>query len=262
VRALRREVRVGFMGELKVEALEAFLDEMPARYLLSNEVEAIREHAFAAVERTDSDVVVREVRLPHGGRREIVIVVDERSGFLADVAVCLAKHGVSVIGAQVYSRKRRRLKRSEVVGVFELQPEAAHQMISDTLLQSLQEDLSAVICGRADAEALRAQAGVVRNGHASGFQLSTEVVISNDASEDATLVDVYANDGPGVLFAIARAFRDLSVNILFARLNTEGLRVVDAFYVTDADGRKIVNQEDLRVLRERILHSLHQESCG
>ena len=47
-------------------------------------------------------------------------------------------------------------------------------------------------------------------------QVSTKVVLSNDATSESTLVDVYTQDRPGVLYAITRAIRDLNIEILFA----------------------------------------------
>jgi len=258
VRIIRREVRVGFMGEPEVEELEAYLEDMSPRYLLGNEVEAIREHAFTAVQRHAGAAIVREVRLPIGGRREIVIVADERRGFLADVSVCLAKHGISVLGAQVYARKRRR-RSPEVVGLFELEPAGYAETISDEVIKELQEDLTSIVTGEVDAETFLQMNAASERTPSSSIQVSTKVVLSNDATSESTLIDVYTQDRPGVLYAITRAIRDLNIEILFARINTEGVRVVDAFYVTEADGRKIVDQDRLRVLRESIVHSLYAE---
>ena len=59
------------------------------------------------------------------------------------------------------------------------------------------------------------------------------VVVDNDASRDATVVEVHAPDTIGVLYRITRALAELDLNIVSAKVQTLGERVVDAFYVRD-----------------------------
>ena len=57
------------------------------------------------------------------------------------------------------------------------------------------------------------------------------VRFDNDASQAATVIDVHAPDGIGVLYRITRALAELDVDIRSARVQTLGHQVVDAFYV-------------------------------
>ena len=46
-------------------------------------------------------------------------------------------------------------------------------------------------------------------------------------------------DRPGVLCALAEALHELGFSIATAKINTEGARVADVFYLTDPRGSKI-----------------------
>ena len=55
----------------------------------------------------------------------------------------------------------------------------------------------------------------------------TEVAIDNRSSSRYTIIEVIAQDRPGVLFRLSHALHLLGLTIAFAKVNTEGNRVVD-----------------------------------
>ena len=71
----------------------------------------------------------------------------------------------------------------------------------------------------------------------------TRVIVDNDASPDATFVEVRTADGIGVLYGIARTFADLQLDIRHAKVDTMGHEVVDSFYLVTEDGEKLVEPE-------------------
>ena len=78
------------------------------------------------------------------------------------------------------------------------------------------------------------------------------VVIDNDGSRNATIVEVRAADAMGLLFRIAGAFADLDLDIRSARVMTMGHEVVDTFYVVTRSSAKVEGASDL-VRIERVL---------
>ena len=73
------------------------------------------------------------------------------------------------------------------------------------------------------------------------------VEVRNDASDFATVIEVGAPDRLGLLYDVTRTFADEGLDVHLAKVATYEDRVVDAFYVRDALGRKI---EDRTVLEE------------
>jgi [protein-PII] uridylyltransferase len=67
----------------------------------------------------------------------------------------------------------------------------------------------------------------------------TEVSIDNDASGRFTVIELFGRDRPGLLHAIASALFALGLTIASAKVNTEGRRAADVFYVLEADGSKV-----------------------
>jgi len=82
--------------------------------------------------------------------------------------------------------------------------------------------------------------------------LSSRVVIDNNSSDYATIIDVFAHDRPGLLYTISRAIFKLGLSVSLARIATHLDQVVDVFYVTDPDGGKIADEERISFVREQL----------
>ena len=72
-----------------------------------------------------------------------------------------------------------------------------------------------------------------------GPPVATRILVDGRAAPNHTVVEVVTRDRPGLLFALSHAIYSVGLSIALAKIATEGSRVVDVFYVTDAEGRKL-----------------------
>ena len=82
------------------------------------------------------------------------------------------------------------------------------------------------------------------------------VDVDSEASETDTVVEVHADDDIGLLYRLASAFTELSLDVRIAKVATTGKRVVDVFYVRDANARKIEDPETLARLRATLVERM------
>jgi [protein-PII] uridylyltransferase len=82
------------------------------------------------------------------------------------------------------------------------------------------------------------------------------VLIDNHTSDLATVVEVQAPDGIGVLYRLTQALNEVDLDIVSAKVQTLGADAVDAFYVRDHDGAKITDSAYLAEIERSILHAL------
>ncbi len=61
----------------------------------------------------------------------------------------------------------------------------------------------------------------------------------DDAATDATVVELRADDSIGLLYRITSTLERLGLDVHTAKVSSLGGSVVDAFYVTTADGRPV-----------------------
>ena len=82
------------------------------------------------------------------------------------------------------------------------------------------------------------------------------VVIDNDSSERNTVIDVFAHDRPGLLYAITRALYELKLSVILAKIATHFDQVLDVFFVTDANNQKVNDSDRLKEIREQLTAKL------
>jgi [protein-PII] uridylyltransferase len=61
----------------------------------------------------------------------------------------------------------------------------------------------------------------------------------DDAATDATVLELRTDDAIGLLYRVTAVLERCGVDIRSARVSSLGGSVVDAFYVTAADGRRV-----------------------
>jgi [protein-PII] uridylyltransferase len=237
VARVREAVRKSWTGESA--PLESLIASMPERYLLANAPESIVEHARVVAERGARVAHVARIPSQHPEIAELCVVADDRPGLLASIAAAITANRLEVLAAQVYCRPAQ--WGGEAVDVFWVRDRDGGTEGVEDALPRLARDLEDVCSGRVDAaELLRA-----RVGSGSPWRerpspaVATEVLFDDRASPRHTVVEVFAKDRPGLLHTLARALHEARLSIALSKINTEGTRVADVFYVTEVDGRKI-----------------------
>ncbi|MCB9626138.1 MAG: [protein-PII] uridylyltransferase [Sandaracinaceae bacterium] len=249
---IRDEVRRAF-GEASApqrEALDAFIRGMPERYLLANNVESIVAHARFAIEHDAEDVAVRLGPGPADDGLELVVMTDDRPGLLADVAAVLAANRLSVVGAEVYARETGTARRA--FDTF-LVRRAGPGTIPADMAARLSHDIRDRLANRVSAKELISRPPKPPEWATRQVpDAPTEVSVDNEVSSTCTVVDVFTRDRPGLLSVIARVFAARELNIVLSKVNTEGERVADVFYVQRPDGSKVSTREEVKALRDAL----------
>ena len=78
------------------------------------------------------------------------------------------------------------------------------------------------------------------------------VAVDNGASDFFTVIEVGAPDRIGLLYDITRTLAELKLDVHLAKVATYTDRVVDAFYVRDALGRKVTESDDVTSIERSI----------
>jgi len=87
----------------------------------------------------------------------------------------------------------------------------------------------------------------------------TRVEIDNHVSREYTVLDVYTGDRVGLLFTITNCLYHLWLEIHLAKITTMVDQVLDVFYVTDHEGRKIEDAGRLEMIRGGLIGALEGE---
>jgi [protein-PII] uridylyltransferase len=123
-------------------------------------------------------------------------------------------------------------------------------------LPKLQKDLVSVMTGQVKPRDLVAARGASPWAERPAPNVLTEISIDNRASASQTVIEILTRDRPGLLFALSDALHQLGLSIAVAKINTEGNRVADVFYVTEAGAAKIDPGARTQEVRARLLEVL------
>jgi len=255
---IREQVR-GQWGGDDDGFLDHFLAAMPERYLYANAPASIVDHArfTAATAGARCGVRLLSSEPPY---YEVAFAAADRPGLLALVTATLAAARLAVVGAQIYSwRARDGLVRA--LDVFWVRASTEADM--GVVVRRLERDLTRLLDGEATPLEL---VGSPRAPSASGAKPSpevrTEITVDNRAATSHTVVEVATRDRQGLLFRLATAIQAEGLTISLAKINTEGDRVADVFYVEDADGAKLLEAARIESLKNRIRAAIRELENG
>jgi len=93
-------------------------------------------------------------------------------------------------------------------------------------------------------------------------QVRTEIEVDNDVSADFSVIDVYTQDRPGVLYTITRTLARLRLDIHLSKVATEASRVGDVFYVRELDGGKVLLDERQKAIAEKLRAAIGTLEAG
>jgi [protein-PII] uridylyltransferase len=222
----------------------AFLEGFPTRYLRTH-TDAEMEAHMALRERSRARGVAVEVERADSAWR-LTLVATDRAGLFASVAGTLSSFGLNILMAEAFSNRR-----GLVLDTFTFADPHRTLELNPSEVERLRATVEKVILHKTDVR------GLLRNrpkpklpSRKAGIQ--TRVSFDSEAGATATLVEIVAQDRPGLLYDLASAMSLNGCNIEVVLIDTQAHKAIDVFYVT-AEGKKLdgAKLEVLKVALER-----------
>lgn len=238
--------------------LDAFLIDMPDRYMRSAPTEDIVKHFLLSSRIDEHHRVLYRVDIYEGSAYvEVTFVTTDAPGLFSNLCLGLTSHRYNIQSAQIYTAQS-----GEAIDIFQVEAPSL-----------LQEDLDrhlGAICAKVNNFMLTGQEPTWKTPKSRSSNLLTSqerldrrpprVDIHNDMSPSHTVIEVRAPDRPGLLGEISRVFDRFSCNIDLAFVSTESYQVVDVFYVTDLETNKISGSGKLSSLRAALLEVIRVDA--
>jgi [protein-PII] uridylyltransferase len=252
-------------GAVDPAFFEEFLSSMPERYVLSNAPAEIVAHARVAQAARGRALYLQLVTSRHAGVAELCVVISgsgdartygpDRPGLLAAMASAFTACRLEIHAAQIYTRALPDGS-EQVLDVFWVRDRVYGLDGVEPALPKFEETLRELIAGKVTPAQLLQQRAPTRWSDRPCPAVPTEVAIDNRSSSRYTIIEVIAQDRPGVLFRLAHTLSVLGLTIAFAKVNTEGNRVVDIFYVTELDESKVGSRARSQQIEQQLMAAL------
>lgn len=250
-------------GMIAPNMLEELLRSLPERYLLSNSPHEIAVHAQVLQAARGKRLHVQLVPSHHGIAKLCVVTGDasdrdgvgDRPGLLAALAAALTVCNIKIFAAQIYTRAGCAGQQ----GVFDLfwvrHPVEGIQGVQAELEQ-IERTLEDLLSGALTLTDVLKQRAQNRWGERPSPPVATEVSIDSTSSPKYTIIEVIAEDRPGLLFKLAHTLYEGGFSIVFAKVNTEGNRVIDIFYVTKPGESAALSRKAAEQLIVQLKHAV------
>ncbi len=229
-----------------------FLDGFPRRYLQTRTPEAIREHFLMAVrcEAGAGDQV--EFRYA-AGLSELTLVTRDRPGLFAAIAGALAAWGMNIVTADAFSNVE-----PVVVDSFRFTDTFRTLELNESERGRFRESITGVLRGTTRLDTMLAARRRARRNRPK-VNVETRVDFDDSASTHSTLLEVVAQDTPGLLRALSLPLAELGCNIEVALVDTEGEMAIDVFYLTHEGAKldKALQVSLRRTLLEAVAANAH-----
>ncbi|MBI1405079.1 MAG: [protein-PII] uridylyltransferase [Caulobacter sp.] len=228
-------------------------DSMENAYFIGFSSADIVEHAILAGRAAEQGGAAAGGRIrTDRSTAELVVAATDRPGLFADLAAAIAGMGGNVLGARIFTSRN-----GQALDVFQVQDAAGGPFGRDNPpgLRRLADALESAARG----EMSRAETPRSDHGRTAAFAISSTVMLDNEASREATVVEASGRDRPGLLQALAGAISDAGLSIVSAHIDNYGERAVDAFYVTTAEGEKLTDPRRQASLKASLLAVLRAE---
>jgi [protein-PII] uridylyltransferase len=219
----------------------AFLKGFPVRYLRAHSAGDIEEHTRLYEESRPTGVALKLDRID--GAYRLTVIARDMPALFASFAGAISSFGLDILKAEAFSNARGVILDTFVFSdpqrTLELNPPESERLL---------DLIRRVALGKTDGQRLirsHAQPDAKKRG------APPQVQFDSDACETATLVEIVAEDRPGLLYNLATVFSSTACNIDIVLIDTKGGRAIDVFYVSH-DGQKLT-PELQTALKEKLL---------
>jgi [protein-PII] uridylyltransferase len=211
-----------------------FLEGLPQRYLTLFDPDTIYQHVRLCRNIEPDDVHTFLSRKEEAS--DLTVVTLDKPYLFSNICGVLASEGADILRGQALTSRS-----GLVLDVFEF-AEGARPIDQAKLTQLLKQ----VITGKVDVAARLAEQQNTNQGQRPALPL---LYFDNDSSHRYTVLEIVADDVPGLLYRISRALSSFGCEVDLVLISTGGDKAIDVFHMRK-DGAKLTASDQLALTED------------
>ncbi len=254
VRNRKRKVRTALLEDFPESRVNRCISNLSTRYLLSYHSSEIVKHLQLSLGRGKATLALDIEQHSEHNYTQLTLATLDSPGLFSQIAGVLSAHAINILGAQIHTRKN-----GLVLDILQVNSATGEAVENSAKWKRVELDLAGVLEGRVFVDVLLARQKT------PSFMVEREkpkrpnrIDISNDVSDQYTVIDIYAHDRIGLLHDITRTLTDLGLYIAVSKISTKVDQAADVFYVRDIFGQKICLPEKLLKIEGDLLACLEE----
>ncbi|MGE0131747.1 MAG: [protein-PII] uridylyltransferase [Blastocatellales bacterium] len=252
---LRERVARMLASEIDVDVTRKHFELLPEDYARSVPSQTIIEHIRLA-HTLNSRPVKTSWRIDTQARcADLHLCAPNRRGLLASVAGTLTAQGVNILSVHLNTRAD-----GIAIDSFKVRDTAGEPITDPARWDQIDNAIRRALGGEMDVAAavekrLRSQKGSRFQRRKTLAPNATRISWDNQSSGKSTILELRTGDRLGLAYKIANTLTSLDLDIVFAKVATEKHLALDVFYVTNAAGEKLAD-DDLPAIEDVIRRAL------
>ena len=244
-------IRLRTLAPTGGKKVKTFLEGLPQRYLRTYAANEVLHHLEMAESLGKHRIQLDLKRGRHWF--ELTLVTNDRPFLFGKVAGTLAAWGMNIVKATAFSNQA-----GTVVDTFYFTDRFRTLELNLSEWERFKRGISDVLMGEADLDRmLKSRMQAEEKKGTPKVRIKTSIQADDLCSSNSTLVQVVAQDRPGLLYTVASCFSHHKCNIEIALIDTEGQMAIDVFYLT-ANRKKLV-PESLKQVEAALREALRTE---
>ncbi|MCK4620009.1 MAG: HD domain-containing protein, partial [Desulfobacterales bacterium] len=230
----KEEILLSASSLQEKQKLEQFFEVMSPRYLLYASAQDILEHIRLYKELGNTDFVWKVTRTSDSNTRVVTICAIDRPGLFSKISGVFTLNSIDILDTQAYTWRN-----NIALDIFKVKP-PLDQIFETERWDKAEANLKSALAGELNlTEALKEKMSAYQSLRPRASKRPNRIVIDNEGSSFFTIIEVFANDFPGLLFSITDALFRCGLDVWVSKISTKVDQVVDVFYVRDFDGQKV-----------------------
>ena len=233
------------------EDIAHLMDQVSSRYFLTASLEDISRHLRLALTLGEHKFLWALKKLKDASVTRVLQCIHDRPGLFSKMVGVFTLNNIKVLSAAIFTLKNGlAFDIYEVTNPLDKYRETEHwERIRKEITLALDDELP--LDGLIDEKD--------RTTLFSERYLQSQdrkVEVNNEVSDFFTVVEVSADERVGRLYELAKGLFSLGLDIRFARVNADDAKMTGVFYVTDSEGQKVFEREEIEKIRQEVLSVL------
>ncbi len=169
----------------------------------------------------------------------ITVIAEDSESLLSRLCGVLAINDLNIHDAKIFTRKE-----GIAIDNFNVTLFRSDKRVDETKYEKIKEDITSAVSNelqlKQEFEKIKSKWWRIESKF---FKRKSKIKIKFESYDKYSIIDIYSPDRLGLLYQITSKMYELGLIIYFAKIATQSDDVVDAFYVLDRNGNKIIESD-------------------
>jgi len=244
----KEALRAALRREFSHQALKDVMDQVSTRYYLNAPFEDMVTHFRLAMTMGREKLLWKLRKLNDAPVTRVVLCTHDKPGLFSQMVGVFALSQIDVLGAHIFTLKNGlAFDFYDVTNPLDLYGEKEKR-------QRVHRDAVKAITGELLLDdRIREKNRQTNQNVAHLFANEADVSVDNSVSDFFSSIEVKGIDRFGLLYDLAREIFSQTLDIRFAKVNSDGESMTGVFYVKDSSGQKIYDDQWIEEIKGRLL---------